>query len=243
MSDASADFDELLRRKSRQDCAFTPTPERVTRLRELRAWQAARLGRTYDDLLRDPRSADAVKFFLSDLYAPREHTRRDQDLMRASTRLKRTLPGPLLGILARVLELQVLTAQLDQAMVESLAPGPLSAASYAAAYRAVGQAEARKRQIDLVVGLGADLDRVVRHDWIAIALRAARLPAHLAGFGTLHDFLERGFGAFRRMPDARRLLNAVRDRESHLSAALLSGDDELLDFAATTDSTSGLSRT
>jgi len=225
------DLDELLRRRFEQQSDAARTAERLGRMRALRAWQSARLVGTYDDLLREPVYADAVRFFLSDLYGPEEHTRRDQDLRRAAVPLKRTLPQPVLDILTRALELQVLTAQLDRAMVEQIGPATLTWKSYAAAYRAVGQAEARKRQTDLMVSLGEDLDRVVRHDWIVLALRAARLPAQLAGFGVLQDFLERGFAAFRRMPDPRRLLDAVRERETRLSAALLGGHDDLPDIA------------
>lgn len=193
------------------------------RLRALREWQAARLARTYDDFLRDPPSAAAVKFFLTDLYGPEEHPRRDQDLRRAWGRLKRTLPQGALEALGAALELQLLTAELDRAMLGQLPPGALSWASYAAAYRAVGRPEARRRQIELVLGIGADLDRIVRHEWMALALRLARVPAYLAGFGALQDFIERGFAAFRRLGDAQRLLAAIRERETRLSEALLSG--------------------
>ena len=194
-----------------------------SQLQELRAWQAARLASTYGDLLHDPGCVDAVKFFLTDLYGPQEHTRRDQDLARAWSILSRTLPRAALGLLERARELQTLTAELDEAMARQLAAGPVTQESYAAAYRAVGRPEARRRQIDLVLSIATDLERVVRHAWVGFALRAARAPAHAAGFGALQDFLERGFGAFRRMKDAQRLLSAIRERETRLSAALLAG--------------------
>ena len=194
-----------------------------SQLQELRAWQAARLASTYGDLLHDPECVDAVKFFLTDLYGPQEHTRRDQDLARAWSILSRTLPRAALGLLERALELQMVTAQLDEAMAQQLAAGPVTQESYAAAYRAVGRPEARRRQIDLVLSIATDLERVVRHAWVGLALRAARAPAHAAGFGALQDFLERGFAAFRRMKDAARMLNAIRERETRLSAALFQG--------------------
>jgi len=192
-------------------------------LRELRAWQAARLASTYGDLLHDPECVDAVKFFLTDLYGPEEHTRRDQDLARAWSVLSRTLPRATLGLLERAIQLQTLTAQLDEAMAQQLAAGPVTQESYAAAYRAVGRPEARRRQIDLVLTIATDLERVVRHAWVGLALRAARLPARAAGYGALQDFLERGFAAFRRMKDAGRMLSAIRERETRLSAALFAG--------------------
>ena len=219
------DLDELLQQWSARECGAADAPEGTGRLRELQTWQATRLAKTYDDLLRDPQCADAVRFFLSDVYGPLPASRRDQDLTRAWNVLKRTLPDAALQVLARALELQLLTAQLDQAMAQRIGAAPLAWPAYAAAYRTVGRPDARQRQIDLVVSVGEDLQRVVRHGWIALALRAAHAPAHMAGFGALQDFLERGFAAFHRMKDSRRLLDAIRDRETRLSVALFSGAD------------------
>lgn len=216
-------LDELLRQGAVLEASERRMAQGGTRLRELRIWQAARLARTYDDLRRDPYCADAIAFFVGDLCGLADHTRRDQDLARAAETLKRTLPQGALEVLGSALELQVLTAQLDQAMVAQLGPGPLSWPTYAAAYRAVDRAAARKRQIEIVLEIGQDLEHLVRREWIALALRAARIPVRLAGFGALHDFLDRGFSAFRKLRDPRRLLSAIEDRESRLSAALFGG--------------------
>jgi len=229
----SRELDELLRQRALLEASERAIAPSDTRLGKLRIWQAARLARSYEDLRRDPQCAEAITFFLSDLYGLRDHTRRDQDLTRAWETLKRTLPQGALEVLGSALELQVLTARLDQAMAAQLDPGPLSWPTYAAAYRAVGRPDARRRQIELVVMVGKDLERLVRHDWLALALRAARTPARLAGFAALQDFLERGFAAFRKLPDARRLLSAIEDRESRLSAALFSGAAVPADLAAT----------
>jgi hypothetical protein len=196
------------------------------RLRELRRWQARRLARSYADLRNDARYARAVEFFLSDLYAPQDFPQRDQDLARAWRYLQRALPRTAVDILVRAVELQVLTLELDAAMLRALAPGPVTTASYAAAYRAVGQRDARLRQIDLIVGIGTDLSRIVKHAWVGRLLRLAHAPAQVAGFGVLQDFLERGFDAFRAMPDAERLLQAVRERETRFLDALLAGGSE-----------------
>jgi hypothetical protein len=227
----SGELDELLRQRALLEASERGIAQSDTRLSALRLWQAARLARTYDDLRRDPQCADAIGFFLSDLYGLADHTHRDRDLTRAWELLKRTLPQAALEVLGSTLELQVLTAQLDQAMGAEIAPGPISWPLYAAAYRAVGRADARRRQIELVVRIGGDLERLVRHEWLALALRAARSPAQLAGFGALQDFLERGFAAFRKLPDSRRLLAAIQDRETRLSAALSSGAEVPADIA------------
>ncbi len=202
------------------------------RLRSLRAWQAARLARTYDDLRRDPRYAPAVEFFMSDLYGPQDFTRRNRELSRALGGLRRALPAAFLRLLASAIELEVLTALLDRGMAIRLA-GPVNAVSYASAYRALGRAAARRRQIELTVSIGTELARLVQLRWTALALRAAHLPAHAAGFGALQEFLERGFAAFHRMNNAQPLLQAIREREARLMEALLRGEPALANLLST----------
>ena len=75
---------------------------------------------------------------------------------------------------------------------------------------AIGRTDARRRQIDLVVSIGTDLERLVAFPLVGVALWAARIPAHLAWYSVLQNFLERGFDAFRRMGAARVLLRSQR---------------------------------
>ena len=214
-------IEDLLARKKLLETRVHAEAVLDNRLRELRTWQAARLSRTYADLHADPQFRRAVDFFLSDLYGPQEFTSRDRDLTRAWSYLKSTLPQAALDSLTGAIELQVLTIELDLQMVAALPEGPVTQQTYESAYRAMGRRDARARQIDLIVAIGETLNRVVRHAWIGLALRAAHTPAHAAGFGALQDFLERGFAAFREMNDAQRLLRAVRDRETQLMDAIL----------------------
>lgn len=221
----TARLDALLARKRVLESQARASGAVAARLRELRSWQAARLARTYADLQREPRYALAVQYFLGDLYGPQDFADRDRDLTRAWRYLKRALPAAALDVLGHAIELEVLTAELDQAMVAGLDAGAVTGASYAAAYRAVGQRAARARQVELVAAIGADLDRIVRHAWIALALRVAHAPAHAAGFGVLQDFLERGFAAFHRMQGAGRFLQAIRERETRVMDAIFAGGE------------------
>ena len=172
------------------------------------------------------RYRSALDFFLSDLYGPQDFTRRDRDIERAWQRLKRTLPSAVLGVLGETLELQSLTAELDHAMIDVLAPGEVTPESYSDAYRAVGRPGERRRQIDLIISIGAGLDRAVHHPLTGIALVAARIPAYAARFGELQSFLERGYAAFRDMGGASALLDIIHERETQLMEALFRGDPE-----------------
>ena len=204
-----------LQRLEGQDAAF------AERLRLLRAWQAARLARTYEDLARDPDQAPAVRFFLSDLYGPQDFSRRDRDLARALPVLRRALPRSALSVLLEAIELYLLSAELDRALVDALGTDTLTADNYARAYRAVGRAAQRRRQIELTVRIGERLAQAVTRPLIGLALRSTHVPAHVGGFGALQDFLERGFDAFRRLRDPQAFLQTIRTRELALNEALL----------------------
>ena len=80
------------------------------------------------------------------------------------------------------------------------------------------------RRIDLIVRVGEQLARTVRQPLIGFAVRAARAPAYLAGFGTLQEFLERRFQAFSRLGREFSFLDTIRARETALSEALAPGD-------------------
>jgi hypothetical protein len=219
-------IDALLARKHDLAAEYSRAPVFASRLRELRAWQAGRLARTYRDLSRDARYASAIEFFLSEVYGPQDFTARDRELARAWNLFKLSLPATALETLASAIELEVLTAELDHAMVAALPPRGLGEIEYARAYRQVARRDARERQIDLVIGIGNSLQRLVRRRWIRIALRAAHRPARVAGFNALQDFLERGYRAFAGLEDAGALLVTIRNRETRLMEALLSNRDD-----------------
>lgn len=196
-------------------------PRLGERVRELAAFQARRLARSYADLQGTPRYGPAVEFFLADLYGPQDLTERDAQVLRALDKLKRFLPGNALQALARAFELHVLSIELDAATAAALPAGrPLDGDAYAAAYRAAGRPADRDRQIALIGDIGTLLDGLAHRPEVGLAIRLARGPAHAAGFGQLQDFLERGFEAFRTMDGAQEFLAAIDERERALMTRL-----------------------
>lgn len=202
-------------------------PELEAARQRLRAWQAVRLARTHADLLASPSMGPAATFFLSDLYGSKDLTRLDADVRRVVPTIKRVLPAAGLETVADAIELEALSEELDVAMAAALGP-KLTAAAYGRAYRKVDRRRDRERQIDLVEDLGHSLDRLVHQPLIGTALSMMRRPARLAGLGELHDFLQRGYDAFRTMGGAGEFLNLIVDRERKVLEALFTGDDSLL---------------
>ena len=218
--DRSAD----LRARFSEDAAFRE------RRAILRVWQAARLAQTHRDLLESPRFHDAAQFFLIDLYGPKDLSRHVEDVRRILPLMTKMLPDSGLETVAHAMELNVLSESLDGAMVEALGEKtPITEASYAAAYRTVGRAEDRQRQIDLIARLGEALDRLTHQRLIGMALKVMRKPAEIAGLGELQGFLERGYRAFGAMRGgAGEFVSIVVSRERAISEALLAGDPDAL---------------
>lgn len=195
----------------------------------LQRWQSARLETTFTDFLAEPRTEPAARFFLDDLYGDYDVTSRDRDVERVLPLMRKLLPAHLIETAADAIELAWISHALDMRMAEQLekrAPRlrKLDEALYAKAYRAVGKPRLRAHQITLVLRVGKTLDEAVHKPWIPRLLRASRLPAKIAGLGTLQTFLERGFAAFKELRGADDFLNAIADRELETSRRLLAGE-------------------
>ncbi len=144
-----------LRRRRRR------SQERDARLRRLTEWQGRRLARTHAGLLENPRYRPAVHFFLGDLYASVDYSRRDRDLMKISPLLARALPETALHTMGLALEMNVVTEELDAATDQALlqagswdSASTLRDESYVEAYRRCGDAAKLRRQIELIREVG-----------------------------------------------------------------------------------------
>ena len=196
----------------------------------LRTWQAARFARTHAFFLGRAEYAGAARFFLTDLYGPKEIGDRDVLMRQAAPIMAKTMPVAGLAAIADAIDLDALSESLDADMVAALGDdiAHIEAAAYGRAYRAIGRREDRARQIDLIGHLGGALEGLARQRLIGVALAAMHKPARLAGLGELQDFLERGYEAFAKMKKVAPFLDALVSRERAVSRALFSGDDSLL---------------
>jgi hypothetical protein len=224
----------LARRLAWQRAAHDPVRDprnKLPQLSQLRQWQARRLAVSFEDFLASPRLRPAAEFFLSDLYGDRDFSARDRDAARVLPLMSRLLPDTLLRAATEAIELAVLSHALDLRMAEALAArpkpnAPISVADYARAYRKGGYRRLRRHQIELVLRVGHALDAAVKKHGVYKLLRAARIPAQLAGLSELQAFLERGFTAFDALGGADEFLDAVASRELAVSQRLFAGDKD-----------------
>ncbi len=206
----------LLRVKELRSTSAISCEDQADRNR-LREWQSLRLARTHRDLLDSPRYGPAARFFLDDLYGPKDFSRRDDEVERIVPLMTRLLPTSALRTIAIAIGLDALSEQLDSAMIAALRTAgrmqQIDDQAYASAYRVCNNRPLREAQIGLIGEIGGALTRLTRMPLLAGMLRAMRGPAHAAGLAELHEFLERGFGAFKHMGDSDEFLRTIRDRE------------------------------
>ena len=198
-------------------------PGLEARVQALKAWQQRRFADTYADLLANPRYAAATRFFLQELYGPGDYRQRDAQFARVIPTLTRLFPAEVVDTVARLARLHALSERLDTRMAEQLASPDITPETYAAAWRACGEPEARQQQIELTMAVGESLDRLTRKPLLRQSLKLMRGPAQVAGLGALQHFLETGFDTFRAMGGARDFLATVQQREQALAQALFAG--------------------
>ncbi len=184
-------------------------------------WQSHRLMVTYPDLMDNPRYRPAVEFFLEDLYGPKDFSARDHGVARISPIMVRVLPAHVIHTAALIMELNVLSQELDHHLLQVLlndlgVKEHIDALSYAEAYRRCNNYAQRKHQIELIKTIGEDIERIISREFIFTALQWTRIPSQLVGLGELHAFLERGFISFGQMQKADEFLNTITDRETQI---------------------------
>jgi hypothetical protein len=200
-------------------------------VQRVKRYQALRFERTYDDVLQDPATQRAGRFFLTELYGDRDFTSRDAQFARIVPRIKRMFSDDLLKTLERLSALHALSERMDVEMAQALAridqnapaqdqTPPVTATTYAQAWQSVGHRAQRNQQVAFMLEVGGDLARLTRHAVLRHSLKLMRLPAKAAGLSALQHFLEEGFDAFAALPDAKGFVQTVGQREQRLVDAL-----------------------
>lgn len=227
--------------KIRQMISFTRSLEAPDEVREqaqqldrknhldvLRTWQSQRLADTYADLLADPRYAPACRFFLEDVYAAKDFRQRDEEIRHLYEIISRFLPDILLRLVKTVIELNDLTERLDEelwtVMQEQLGvTDTITMDLYQAGYRLCDNYDERAYQIELIGEVGQMVDLTTRIPMIATTLKLVRGPVTAAGWGDLHDWIQRGFLAFKHMGGAKEFLATIHAREMAILDAAIPG--------------------
>jgi hypothetical protein len=212
----------------------------------LRAWQAERLARTYADLLADPDTRPACLFFLSDIYGPRDFSQRDHDVERLYLLLRRVLPDQMLATLASSIEMNRLSHQLDQQLLDVLvnqlgASGQVTAELYAEAYRRCDNEPERRTQIEVISRVLYEVHEGTHWRPAGAVLKLAYAPAAAAGWLELYDFLRRGYAAFRNLRLINRFAGTIQHRETLIMERIFAGLPEPFEIENSSEGENGSS--
>lgn len=196
----------------------------------LRIWQSERLKKTHSDILKNPRYGPACEFFLNDIYAPKDFSQRDNDIEYLYEIMSSVLPKFLLKLVRNTISLNNLTSLLDNKLLEVLknsfnSPFYITPERYSEAYRICNNYDDRKKQIDLLIEIGKEVDAGTKIPLVTTALRFARGPAERAGWIEVHQFLEDGFIAFKKMRGADKFLMVIEKREKNILDRIFSGEE------------------
>jgi hypothetical protein len=175
-----------------------------------------------------------ICFFLEDLYSDKDYSLRDEQFARIAGALQRLFPQQVVATAVSLAELHMLTEELDRQMamawMASLEDdGEVDRiARYVACWLSVGREKDRYRQLEMVLNVGSELDRLTRTPGLRLMLRMMRRPASTMGLGSLQTFLESGFDTFAQMSGkgarAKEFLRTIELRESAWIKQLSGGD-------------------
>lgn len=185
-------------------------------------WQCKRLLATHVELWEQPRFKPAMQFFIDELYGPKDFSQRDQDLATVLPKMAKLLPQKALLSLECASHLNSLSFQLDVGIAENLESDDVNRDSYAAAYRKCDNRPLRKKQIEYIETLGADLSEVVKVKGISTLLMLSKKPAKIAGLLSLHQFLEHGYKAFKKLGDVDDFIHPIVETEKQIMDILFS---------------------
>lgn len=187
--------------------------------------QARRFAGTYGDLLATKAFAAPTRFFLHELYSERDFSDRDEQFARIAGALQKLFPAQVVSTAIALAELHAQTEALDMAMAKAWETrAGEDTTRYVKAWRAVATLPVRQSQLQAVLDIGAQLDRLTRTPGLRMTLRMMRGPARLAGLASLQTFLEAGFDTFASMggkgTQAREFLLLIDQRETEWMEAL-----------------------
>jgi hypothetical protein len=194
----------------------------------LKRYQSGRLGETHADLLANPNTHDAARFFLEELYGSHDLSQRDVDLERIIPTLGKMLSYESLHTITEAIVLDALSERLDTAMAVVLG-ADFTEGMYIAAYRTATTRDERERQLDLVQELGDSLCELVKIPLLAVTITIMKGPAKLAGLGDLHHFLDRGFTTFKKMKKPAQFVDTIVGRERQVMGKIYDGRKEPFD--------------
>ncbi len=213
---AADEFRRRMRRSNELHRTYLDEPGVPQQYDRFAAWQMAYLLTYFDDLHERPGYGEAIDFTISDLAGVRI-SGRDDDLERAAPVITRMLPGKALETLAAAAKLNAHVLEFNlgvfrRLQIDGELPDRIGERAYCVACRSASTLDECLELVHVAVSLGTTLKTLIKVPLLGGLLRTMRGPAHAAGFGALHDFLESGYTNFKAIPDINHFLGEIDAR-------------------------------
>lgn len=181
----------------------------------LKQFQVNRLKETHKDLLTNYETKDAALFFLNEIYAFKDLSKRDNDLEKLLPTMGKVFPESTLEVIANAMVLDALTEELETKMALSLSEN-FTEEEYFNVYKKETSYEKRLEQLQLVQNLGNCLCSLIRIPLISTTLKMMRIPAKIANLDEMHNFLETGFQTFKNTRNPENFIRTLITREKSI---------------------------
>ena len=180
-------------------------------------FQVERLKVTYNDFLEQDEYAEITQFFLNEVYTTKDTTERNAGFKNVYQKFKGKIGASLANNLAKLVDLNDLSEQLDQLMVRKLhqmgVVDRFSEDEYEEAYYLTDVYAERKEQVDLIVKSLRTFHALSGYRSIGITLSVIRPYALLKGARNLMDFMQEGYRVFRKTKDVVPFEKAIHKKE------------------------------
>ena len=213
---AADQFRRYIRRSNELHVEYLEDAQLLKNYDRFANWQLEYLLPFFSDLYQQEGYTAAIDFIMSDL-AGIGISNRDRDLERAAPAITSMLPLAALATIASAAEMNARVLKVNIAICQCLAAGSdlptkITEHDYCIACREASSLHECVELVHLITGLGKTLKTLVEVPMLGILLRAMRGPAHAAGFGALQEFLEKGYGTFKQIPDIDHFISEIESR-------------------------------
>ena len=223
-----------------QEHTYFQTPTAFqTAARALQAWQTRRLMVCHESLLEDQRYGRAAYFLLHEVYGGGRLESIAHEIQRTADKAGRLLPKGVLATAALALELNALTVEIDEKILQALAhkgwhpSDPIQSSHYVASVREPLLIEKRMQQLDLCQQLAEAIDQYLHSKTVHLGLKMSGGIAESAGVKNLHEFLLEGFEYLKEMGKVAAIIKQIGGLEMQYFESIALGNNpfEMMDHA------------
>lgn len=189
-----------------------------TKLKEVQAWQQARIKHTHSALFEQPKNKPMAEYFLTQLYGGDEFKVLAEQLDRIlpkAKKLERLAKEASLEAGSMGIQASILAIELDLHLAEWLVAQDLAVneENMLAAYRAVDEANERRVQINNLKEVCYRTDKYLNSFFLHRAFQLAKSTVYRLNYQLLYDFVEAGFDAMKPLDSVSSFIDPFCARE------------------------------